>query len=227
MTKALIRKIIILLIVIMQVGVSIGAVPVITSHNNTKTNSDRYAIINVNEIIGFNITSTGATSYSWRVDDADQNRNFPNFSTSWTSASGSPHYVIAYATNSDGTASYEFRVSIQKTKQSVTATVAKMNTSNYNQIRDSTKSYDFQGFIKASVLPYTALIGNVFYLFIWLVIFSMYWIRQGSITIPSVLGLILGGAVIGMLPEEYHLYVWAIIGLSGGALLLKLYLESR
>lgn len=214
-----------ILALILLVSSAYGAVPAITSHNNTKSGGDRWAIVGVNEVIGFNITATGATSYDWSVDGTSQNRNFTNFSTSWTGWFGSPHYVIASATSVDGTVTYEYRVGISKTIGNTQITL--LNTTAYNEIRNATRTYDLQGFIGGTIKPYTIVVGNIFYLFIYLVIFSMYWIRQGSITVPSVLGLIVGGAMIGMLPAEYQIYAIAIIAIAGGALLMKLSSESR
>lgn len=214
-----------IILIILLVSSALGAVPTIDSHNNTKSGTDRWAVVAINEVIGFNITTTGATSYDWSVDGVSQNKNFANFSTSWTGWFGSPHYIIASATNADGTATYEYRVGISKTIGNTQITA--LNESAYNEIRNATKDYDLQGFISGTIKPYTIVVGNVFYLFIYLVIFSMYWIRQGSITVPSVLGLITGSAMIGMLPEEYQIYAIAIIAIAGGALLMKLSSESR
>lgn len=215
-------SIIALIILISSVS---GAIPVIGSHNNTKTSGDRWAVVAVNEVIGFNITATGATSYDWTIDGVSQNKNYPNFSTSWTGWFGSPHYVIASATNADGTATYEYRVGISKTIGNTQIT--SLNETAYKEVRNATRTYDLQGFIGGMIKPYTIVVGNFFYLFIYLVIFSMYWIRQESITIPSVLGLIVGSAMIGMLPEEYQVYAIAIIAIAGGALLMKISSESR
>lgn len=210
---------------ILLITSAFGAVPTIDSHNNTKSGSDRWALVALNEVIGFNITATGATSYAWYVDGVSQNRNSPSFSTSWDGWFGSPHYVVAYAISTDGSVTYDFRVGISKTIGNSQITM--LNESAYTEIRTATRSYDLKRFIGGTIMPYTNIVGNVFYLFIYLIIFSMYWIRQGSITVPSVLGLIVGGAMIGMLPEEYQTYAIAIIMIAGGALLMKLVLESR
>lgn len=214
-----------ILFLILLISSANGAVPTINSHNNTKSGTDRWAIVAVNEVIGFNITATGATSYNWAVDGASQNRNSTNFSTSWTGWFGSPHYIVASATNGDGSSTYEYRVGISKTIGNTQ--IASLNESAYNEIRNATRTYDLKMFIGGTIMPYTNIAGNIFYLFVYLVIFSMYWIRQGSITVPSVLGLIVGGAMIGMLPEEYQTYAIAIIAIAGGALLMKLSSESR
>lgn len=211
------------LILIILISSALGATPTIDSHNNTKSGTDRWAVVAVNENIGFNITSTGATSYDWSVDGVSQNRNSPSFSTNWTGWFGSPHYIIASAINTDGTTTYEYRVGISKTLGNTQVT--SLNTTAYNEVRNATRTYDLKTFIGGTIIPYTNVVGNVFYLFIYLVIFSMYWIAQRSITVPAVLGLITGGAVIGMLPEEYQVYAIAIITIAGGALLFKLSIE--
>jgi len=64
---------------------------------------------------------------------------------------------------------------------------------------------DFFNFAEATVTPYTNIIGNLFFVIFFGVFFLMLWLRQENIMIPSVIGIIVGGALLGFAPAEFHL----------------------
>lgn len=146
-----------------------------------------------------------------------------SYASSWTKGL---NYLRLYGSNTYGTTdTIEWRVPILRTMAS--APVPTVNQSAYENIYEATEALDFMAWISATTGPYTATLGNYFYLFLWLMVFSALWIRQGSITLPSVLGLVLGGAVIGMLPEEYRVYSIALIALGAIAVLYLIFTERR
>ena len=102
-----------------------------------------------------------------------------------------------------------------------------VNPQPYNDLINNVTNMDAMGIIVSSTGAYTTIVGNVFYLFIWLMIFSMYWLAQRNITLPSIMGLILGGAIIGSLPESYQPAGIYLICLSGGTIIYYLYTERR
>jgi len=102
-----------------------------------------------------------------------------------------------------------------------------VNPQPYNDVFNNISRMDMMGTIMASTSTYTGSIGNLFYLFIWIMVFSMYWLAQRSITLPSVMGLILGGIIISTLPESYQPVAVGLIALGGFAVIFFLYTERR
>ena len=102
-----------------------------------------------------------------------------------------------------------------------------VNPQPYTDLLNNISRLDAMGTIVASTGPYTVIVGNLFYLFIWLMIFSMYWLAQKNITLPAVMGIILGGVVISTLPESYQPVAVALIALGGFAVIYYLYTERR
>ena len=97
----------------------------------------------------------------------------------------------------------------------------------YNNLINNISRMDAPGILFASSGVYTNAVGNIFYLFIWLMIFSMYWLAQRNVTLPSTMGIILGGAIITTLPESYQPVAVALIALSGSAVIYFMYTERR
>ena len=58
------------------------------------------------------------------------------------------------------------------------------------------------------------MLGNLALLIIFAIPFLMMWIRQQNSLIPAIVGMILGGFIIALLPTEYHLVAMGFIGLS-------------
>jgi len=102
-----------------------------------------------------------------------------------------------------------------------------VNPQPYTDVLANITRMDMMGTIIASTGPYTVSVGNLFYLFIWLMVFSMYWLAQKNITLPAVMGIILGGVVISTLPESYQPVAVALIALGGFAVIYYLYTERR
>ena len=105
--------------------------------------------------------------------------------------------------------------------------VPTVNPQPYTDVMNNFTNMDALGIIASSITPYTIAVGNVFYLFIWLMVFSMYWLAQRNITLPVVMGIILGGVVIVTLPESYQPVAVGLIALSGFAVIYYLYTERR
>ena len=105
--------------------------------------------------------------------------------------------------------------------------VPTINPAPYTDLLNNISRLDAPGTLFATSLPYTNAVGNLFYLFIWLMVFSMYWLAQRNVTMPSVMGLILGGVIITTLPESYQPVAVALIALSGFAVIYYLYTERK
>ena len=95
-----------------------------------------------------------------------------------------------------------------------TTTIPTINTSAYEQLWNATEQFDFAAFLKASLNPYLAVLGSLFFVFAYGIPFISMWLRQSESVIPTVLGLILAGFIIPFLPEEYRLPAFAMLALS-------------
>lgn len=175
----------------------------------------------------FTVTSNCEVIFHWTNNNnavsGSSNLTSSSYSASWSKGL---NYLRVYGSNEGGVSqTIEWRIPILRTMAS--QPIATVNQSQYEDLRDATEALDFMPWLSATVAPYTVTLGNYFYLFLWLMVFSALWIRQGSITLPSVLGLVLGGSVIGMLPEEYRVYSIALIALGAIAVLYLIFTERR
>ncbi len=77
--------------------------PAITSWGNNITNNESLALtINTSEAVKFNATTNQTiTTWNWYKDDINQNNNFDNFTTSWSS--DGTKTIKVNATNNNGT----------------------------------------------------------------------------------------------------------------------------
>jgi hypothetical protein len=57
--------------------------------------------------------------------------------------------------------------------------------------------------------PYEDILSSIFWGFLFASIFVMLWITQEDITIPALLGMIIGGSIWALMPGE-----WVKIGMS-------------
>jgi len=78
-------------------------------------------------------------------------------------------------------------------------------------------NFNFTQSMSALSLPYTSMLGNLFFLFLFGMPFLMAWIRQNNTAIPMVWGLVVGGSMLLFLPLEYRftatlILVLAIVG---------------
>ena len=71
----------------------------------------------------------------------------------------------------------------------------------------------------AEAIPtvFTGLMGDVFFAILFGAIFLSYWIRQEDVTLPSLLGMVIGGSMLFLLPPSFkHMsYILLIISLAG------------
>lgn len=56
---------------------------------------------------------------------------------------------------------------------------------------------------KTAVQPYTSLLGAIFWGILYSAIFIMLWIRQEDITIPAIVGLIIGASLWASMPSDW------------------------
>ncbi|MCQ2356475.1 MAG: hypothetical protein MJ014_05605 [Methanocorpusculum sp.] len=77
---------------------------------------------------------------------------------------------------------------------------------------------DWEGMIAAAVKPITDQIGAFFYVILFGVPYLVIWFRQGSLIVPSILGIILGAWMIIRIPAAYTIPAVALLALivAGG-----------
>ena len=70
---------------------------------------------------------------------------------------------------------------------------------------------------EAIPIVYTGLMGNVFFGILFGAIFIAYFIRQEDVTLPSLLGMVIGGSILFLLPPSWkHMaYIMLVISFAG------------
>lgn len=79
--------------------------------------------------------------------------------------------------------------------------------SNFAELEDS--QLELTNTSKVAVKPYTDVMGTIFWGILYALIFAIIWIRQQDITIPALLGLLIGAFLWGAMPED-----WRAVGMS-------------
>ena len=96
-----------------------------------------------------------------------------------------------------------------------------LDETNYNNMIESMEDEDWEEMLSNTVYPFSEY-GKIAFLILYGLIFVMIWIRQESVSGPSVLALIIGSVIIGSIPESYTKYIILVIaiGFAGNLLLL-------
>jgi len=200
--------------IILLTFIASAAPPVISIINNSKTNtSSSYGIfLNNSESITFRVNTTNTSNtWNWYKDSVLVVNNFNNYTTSFTT--GSYHYVKVNTTNSSGT-SNNLTWGINVFPAMATSPGNKINLLNESPSQDlatAIENNDMPGLVNSPVKVYINLIGLSFYAVIWFIVFGMLWIKQASINIPSIVGVIFGGILVTFLPAQYQLVSQALI----------------
>ena len=74
--------------------------------------------------------------------------------------------------------------------------------------------FNFSGAMLAISMSYTAVMGNLFFLFLFGAPFLMAWLGQANAAIPTVWGLVVGGTMLLFLPLEYRFVATLILVLA-------------
>jgi hypothetical protein len=192
-------------------GYTAPTTPTITIINNSKTNdvSTSNIFLSNSEAITFYVSANeDVDTWHWYVDNVLQSNNYDNFTTSWNT--GTYHYVKVNASNTgDNSNTLSWGINVYPALAS--ATISALNETPANNMKNAMSNKDPVGLINATTAPYMNLIGVYFYAFIWLIVFVMLWIKQGSMNIPMVIGIIFGGLIISFLPAPYQLVTQAFI----------------
>ena len=157
-------------------------------------------------------------TYNWDFGDGNTTIEETNESSMYITHIYPPYwrswYVTLTITDSAGyTAKDTVKCCVLRKKTD--ETVASIDDSPYYALITALTGYkgainesavpDFFGFAEATVTPYTNIVGNLFFVIFFGMFFLMLWLRQENIMIPSVIGIIVGGALLGFAPAEFHL----------------------
>jgi len=198
--------------------------PIISAYSNTATNDDSlYPDIVNGATVTFSVTiNETVTLYEW-WDGSTQITNDQNtFARSWTD----PYYqnVTMKATTANGTVQMSWYPVVYRAVGITTAET--INETPYDNMMASMEDEtDYVAFLSAATLPFTTVISSMFYVLIWGIYFGMVWIRQESIYIPSVVGLIVGVVLFVFLPSNFAVAGTSLLVLSAAAAIFNLYKE--
>jgi len=185
---------------------------------NFKVSASCNCPVYINQTAEFSACVSGDCSppytYNWDFGDGESatGRNvthiFPSYWRSWN--------VKVTATDSDG----------HVAEDTVVCCVVRTKTDEHVDTIDDTPYYallnalvgqTFEGpinesaepnfieFGKSVTIPYTNILGSLFFVIFFGAFFIMMWLRQGNIAIPSTIGIIVGGVILKYAPAEFRL----------------------
>lgn len=187
--------------------------PFLTIINNSVTNDTSVYKIFLNNLqsITFNVNTTDDTNtWNWYLDNTLQTNPLPYFTVAFSS--GSYHYVSVNATNASGTSNnITWGINVYPPMATSPQAISLLNETPAKDLMNAIQQKSFVNFIVAPTKIYTNLMGLGFYTFVWFIVFSMLWLKQQSINIPSVVGVIFGGVLVTFLPPQYQLISQVLI----------------
>jgi len=183
--------------------------PVITGWNSSISGDAKtYNPVGTGQSVIFRVISyTGnITSYNWSLDGVYIGETSNSYSTTFNRGSSNMHYIEVFGIGSDGVSNtIEWRTLVRAAASTANDTHAPLNTTPFNDMLSAMNgsSPDILKFMTAVIAPFTESMGNIFFLFIYLLPFVVIWIRQEKAIVPVGLGVILGGIFLAFLPAEW------------------------
>ena len=84
----------------------------------------------------------------------------------------------------------------------------------YDDLITDIENGDYEAVANDATTPFTAKIGNLFYLFLFLMPFGLMWKKQEKLTMPTVLALICGSFIIVFVPDQFREFIIMAVILS-------------
>ncbi len=189
----------------------------ITTYTPTSLATIRTGIEQTFTITG---SSGGITTYHWKfdgVDDGDTSNIYTKTFNFNRSAASQRHTVSVYGTNGSemsNTVTWTTDVLLTAIKDyDFDKNFSDIGTSDLNVVNLTT--------IGAS--PYIqGAVGTIFWGVIFALIFIMIWLRQEDVTIPSLLGLIIGLSLWSMMPEDWVSFAMSLSIISFAGIMYTL-----
>ena len=183
-------------------------------------------------------TIGGPTSWLWDFGDGttstDQNPVHV-YTTGW-------YDVHLTATNSYGSSTgwQHWFIHVRQDFARVTSstTITPVSTHAYNVIinsfggnrsptTESEARINFTQFLFGTTYTYTDIMGNLALVIIFAIPFILMWLMQSDLTIPGIIGIIIGGFLFIFLPAEWHMAPVAFIALSIVSVVYGLYTRGN
>lgn len=201
------------------------AAPSYTSWNNSKDNSTYFPDLNHSENISFNCTADEAiTQYYWYKDETLLSNNWDNYTTSFST--GYTHNVSVIAHSATGnTTMLSWYPTVYR--EVATATAESLNDTPYTDMIDAVEEESFEGFIGASIDPYTNVMGTVFYLALFGTYMLMLAIRQKGLTSTMVLVFSFGSILLGYITESFTQSIIALLIIMLSSVAYSMFRERR
>lgn len=194
-----------------------GACPVITG------DTDRQVVLEPGSFYNFSYTSSEAIVTSHFFLDGVESTSAPTYKIYIFNDEYEYHNVSVYGTSATGDSNLvTWQVTIMR--DPATGSIEGFNEGDYDNLTDQLSDGDWEGVAETSTIPYTNLMGKLFYLVLFLLPFGMIWMKQQTMTIPVTLSMILGSVLIGFIPEQYKYFIILMIVMSFG---VNLYLLGR
>jgi hypothetical protein len=214
-----------LIILMLFCGVCSGS-PVITSHT-VGGEDTQFPIVNNGQDVGYTIMTDVAADYYITIDGtitSTGTTSGPVNSASVIKSFTEPYYHSITFTLNDSGDEYTWYPNVRRETSS--SSVEYANETSMEQLQDSlSDSTDFEGTISSSTIPYTTIIGPMFFVAVWGMYFGMAWIRQQNVTIPSIVGLVVGVTGFMFFPSDFMGASISMILVSITALLYNMYKE--
>lgn len=199
------KKLLFVLVLLIFIPAANAAAPTITSYNNSESGNTLYPHINVNDNINFAVVSNQTiTAWTWLIDNVSVSNNYDNYTKSWLTPGNKK--VAVNGSNANGSTQVITWLPLVMREKSEAADVStELDTSGYTNLTDSISgaNIDYRNFLVAVISPFTSVLGNLFYVFLYGLPLIVIWIRQEKAIIPAVISIILGGFFIGQLPESF------------------------
>jgi len=219
----LINRSFLIILVCLIVSVPAMAATVITNASTDVLTNGATLHGTINNVIGANTVwfeySASQISYKYKTDA----QNIAINGTFNATLSGMP--IISNT-------KYYFRAVVNDGTTTVYGNQESFTTAALSQIPDYNFDAHFDELIEAELNPtnmssvatssYTDIFGNVFWGVLFSAIFIFMWIRLEDITIPSLLGLIIGGSLWALMPAEWVSMAMSLTVVSFGGLVYSL-----
>jgi len=203
--------------------------PIIDEYNNSISDTNMYPVVSSSGSVTFYASADQSiTTWTWYVDGVDQSNNVSSFTTSWPNLGYKS--VEVTAENVAGVSNMvEWNPYVKMAMAGAGDTVTDMDEAGYDNLIGGLggDNPDFELVMVAFTEPYIAVIGNMFFVILFGIPMIMFWIRQGSLIIPSVFGIVLGTLLLSFFPSSFAATASAIIVLSILATFYTFYKEKR